>query len=335
MWQYLSDLTRVLVAGILILFLVFLFVWRSRCKRSSVGEGGGGAIQAQLTLLAIGSPTDEAWQILHHLRTIDNPLAVRSNLLRYLFSSLQSHISRSAEVARIHGAKSFRDIRIVAKCLAALMDFYAISAVIIILALPLLYLMELKIEDVETFLGIGGLPKEYTEVALGAFALAFGSFIFAVILMPLLGAAFYSAFCSPFRWCAQGVGSLASVGPAFGTYMVRRWSWPVLLRMAMGLEGYRFRPPPIMKYPGNVPEKFGKYEDMPTGAEQRALSMRSAWIGRHLGGVSQTFSKMAVTAADISSLLKVVEADQTLVHAAYYTDDECIARIADWIAGRR
>lgn len=334
LWQYLSDLTKVLVAGILILFLVFLFVWRIRCRRSSVGVGVGGAIQTQPTLLAIGSPTDEAWQILHHLRTIDNPLAVRSNLLRYLFSSLQSHISLSAEVARIHGAKSFRDIGTVAKCVAALMDFYAIGAVITILALPLLYLMELKIEDVVTFLGIEGLPKEYSQVALLAFNLAFGSLIFALILMPFLGSAFYSAFWSPFRWCAQRVGSLASIGPAFGTYMVRRWSWPVLLRMAMGLEGYRFRPPPIMKYPGNVPEKFGKYEDMPTGAEQRALSVRSAWIGRHLGGVSQTFSKMTVTAADISALLQTVEEDQTLVHAAYYSDDECIARIADWIADK-
>lgn len=31
-------------------------------------------------------------------------------------------------------------------------------------------------------------------------------------------------------------------------------------------------------------------------------------------------------------LLRTIEADQTLVHAAYYTDDECIALIAEWIA---
>jgi hypothetical protein len=36
----------------------------------------------------------------------------------------------------------------------------------------------------------------------------------------------------------------------------------------------------------------------------------------------------------MTSLLRTIEEDQTLVHAAYYTDDECIARIADWIAGR-
>jgi hypothetical protein len=324
---YLSPLNKLMVPGIL--FLVILFVWRIRRRfgseaQGSVGEEVGGAIQTQPTLLAIGSPTDEAWQILHHLRTVDNPLAVRSNLLRYLFSSLQSHFSRSAEVARIHGAKSFKDIGIVAKCVGALIVLFVIDAMIIILALPLLYLMGLKIEDV-------GLPE---DAVLGAFVLAFGSLIWALLLMPFLGAAFYSAVWSPFRWCAQRVLSLASVGSAFGTYMVRRWSWPVLLKIAMGLEGYRFRPPPIMKYPSNVPEKFGKYEDMPTGAEQRALERRSIWVARHLADVSQTFSKMAVTAADISSLQQMVEEDQTLVHAAYYTEDECIARIADWIADK-
>ena len=48
--------------------------------------------------------------------------------------------------------------------------------------------------------------------------------------------------------------------------------------------------------------------------------------------MSEAFSKMVITEADLSLLLKKVEADQSLVHAAYYTDDECIARIADWIA---
>ena len=73
---------------------------------------------------------------------------------------------------------------------------------------------------------------------------------------------------------------------------------------------------------------------MAKGAKDRALEQRSAWIARHLGDISESFSKLAVTAADISSLLRTVEEDQTLVHGAYYTDDECIARIADWIAGR-
>jgi hypothetical protein len=71
---------------------------------------------------------------------------------------------------------------------------------------------------------------------------------------------------------------------------------------------------------------------VPSGAELRALDKRNAWIAGHLGDISQTFSKLAVAAADMTSLLKSVERDETLVHAAYYTDEECIARIADWIA---
>ena len=62
-----------------------------------------------------------------------------------------------------------------------------------------------------------------------------------------------------------------------------------------------------MKYPGNVPEKFGKYEDMPTGAGNVHCPYEALPMGRHLGGVSQTFSKMTVTAADISALLQTVE----------------------------
>src|SRR5262245_38547121 len=102
----------------------------------------------------------------------------------------------------------------------------------------------------------------------------------------------------------------------------------------MGLESYRFAVPAIEQAPKNVPETLVRYEDMPTTAEQRALTMRGAWIVRHLSNVAQTFSKLVVTSADIDLLQRAIEADQTLVHAAYYTDPECIARIADWIACR-
>jgi len=92
--------------------------------------------------------------------------------------------------------------------------------------------------------------------------------------------------------------------------------------------------PAIEQYPRDLPEKSVRYENMPVDAEQRAIKRRSVWVARHLGDVSQTFSKLVVTASDITLLLRTIENDQTLVHAAYYTDDECIARIADWISGR-
>jgi hypothetical protein len=103
----------------------------------------------------------------------------------------------------------------------------------------------------------------------------------------------------------------------------------------MGLEGYRHQLPVIEQHPSFLPpENLVKYENMPMDAEHRALAMRGAWIDRHVGSATETFSKLVVTSADIDLLLRAIEADQSLVHAAYYTDDECIARVADWIAGR-
>lgn len=146
------------------------------------------------------------------------------------------------------------------------------------------------------------------------------------------GIAFVSAYLSPVRWCIQRIASLASVFGAIGTYVVRRRAWPVLQKMALGLEGYRFGLPQVGQHPFCAGDDVTRYEDMPKGAEERALSMRSVWIAHHLGDVSQTFTKLAINAADVSVLLRTIEADQSLVHAAYYTDDECITRIADWIA---
>jgi hypothetical protein len=267
-------------------------------------------------LLAISSPMDEAWQVLHHLRAIDNPFIVRSSLLSYLASSAHSRILRGEQVAHISGARSFKDMSSIQKYMVALCDLCAIGGMILILAWTTLYF-------IGTILPVVLLKQ--------GFAMLVGAFVAALIFGPTYE--FYSAFLSPVRWCVLRAQSLASVGGAFGTYMVRRWSWPVLLRMAMGLEGYPFKIPLIdRQHPSPVPQNFVKYEDMSRGTQQRALQKRSAWVARHLGDVSQTFSKLAVTAADITLLLRTIEEDQTLVHAAYYTDDECIARIANWIA---
>jgi hypothetical protein len=99
----------------------------------------------------------------------------------------------------------------------------------------------------------------------------------------------------------------------------------------MGLENYRYDLPFPEQYPQGLLNVT--YENMPAGAQQRALISRGAWIDRHLGNVAQTLSKLVVSSAEMTALLHSIEADQSLVHAAYYTDEECIGRIADWIAG--
>jgi hypothetical protein len=145
---------------------------------------------------------------------------------------------------------------------------------------------------------------------------------------------FYSAFLSPFRWAGRRLGSAGNAPREIATYVVRRKGWSVLQSIAMGLEEYRYEFPLVDRHPSLAPSGMVKYEDMPSGAQQRALARRNVWVERYLGDLTQLFSQMVVTASDISSLLYSVESDQSLVHAAYYTDEECIERIADWIAGK-
>jgi hypothetical protein len=302
-------------ASFAVLLLVALPVgeWIDRRRRTTA--------QGQPPLLfAMGSAKDEAWQILYHMRSMQNPLAVKSNLLSYLFTSLRSDVSRAAQVARIHGAKSYRDLGIIVKLVMA--TTYA---------LILLFFVFLFIENyiLQQLFNSG-----VTTITGALYFLPFGVLtpvlVFVLFLTKFLGEGFYSAFWSPFRWCARQVGSLRGIFPEIATYVVRNRGWSVLQATVTGLEGFRFTLPLVEQSPRNV-----KYENMPKGAELRAMKRRSDWVARHLADVSETFAKLVVTAADLTALQRMIEVDQELVHAAYYTDDECIARIADWIAGDR
>jgi hypothetical protein len=297
-------------------------VWFFQTRR--IGDLHGAA-QDQPPFFAMGSLMDEAWQILHHTETMPNPLAVKSNLLRYLLAALRSGVSRAAQRDLIYGAKSYRDLEFRAKLALATMHVCAIFFILVIIVIV-------------AFMG-WGVGSETLSEDIYLVSRQFLYFSLAVISGVLictkaLGESFYSAFLSPFRWCIRRAGSLGLIFPEIGTYLVRKRGWSVLQAITMGLEGYRFKLPVIEQFPRNLPDKIVKYENMPSGAEQRAMERRGAWVSRHIGDVSLTFSRLVVTAADITSLLCTIEDDQTLVHAAYYTDDECIARIADWIAGK-
>jgi hypothetical protein len=250
--------------------------------------------------LAIGSSMDEAWQILNHMRNTPNPLAIRSNVLSYLFSSMRSRMSRNKHVARIHRAKVGLSIKLVT----------AISYLLIFTAIIFNLVSPIK----ELFFS--------TDTPDWSKALSFALNLVAT--------------------CALAMATYATVFlfPAVVTYVIRRHGWSVLQAMAMGFEGYtggqgyRFQLPLVEQYPSYVPENCVKREYMPPAAEQRALERRRKWIDHELNNVAQTFSKLVVTSAEIDLLLHKIEADSKLVHAAYYTEDECIAQIAGWIAGR-
>jgi hypothetical protein len=67
------------------------------------GFSGMVANQRRPRVLAIGSRMDEAWQILHHLRSRGNPLAVKQNRLAYIYSALKSNEIRSSKSNEMRG----------------------------------------------------------------------------------------------------------------------------------------------------------------------------------------------------------------------------------------
>ena len=278
-------------------------------------------------LLAIGSVMDEPWQMLHYLRNANDPLRIQSNPLRYALAAVRSNISNRSDIARIRGAKSFDDFAGTTKtALWALQVFTFLTGLI---GVGSWYTYRYLDTDAGMFSGA------LTILVVGLLVLCVFVLLSLVAFLTIsLGIGFYSAYVSPFRWCVRRLLCLGSIFTALATYMVRRRAWPMLQAIAMGLEGYQYKLPDVRQEPALACVGTVKYEPLPKAAEDRALAMRSDWIGRHLGDVSQTFASVAVKSADLTSLLRAVEADQTLVHGAYYTDDACIARIADWIADK-
>jgi hypothetical protein len=171
-------------------------------------------------ILAIGSTMDEAWQILHHLRGIDNPLAVKSGLFVYLGRSALDHISRRAQIARIHGAKSYKDIGFARGCFLTFIHLVSAFLLLAIIANCLSMLADHRIEG---------------DFLIVTFVLAIVFLVVPLIFAAFLGAKFYSAFLSPFRWCVYGFGTIMNIFTDTVTYFVRTLGWKVVLTMTLGL----------------------------------------------------------------------------------------------------
>lgn len=164
--------------------------------------------------------------------------------------------------------------------------------------------------------------------------MVYGLVLFGIITCSsfIFGTSLYSAMAAPLRWSARELRAISRILSDIGTYIARRRSWSLLQEITFGLEGYIFEVPDATRVPTFTCPAVYKYEDLPRQVEERALSKRDEWMKRAFGDVARTLSKMA--APDLSSVLKLIETDLALVHASYYTDDECIERIADWIAGK-
>jgi hypothetical protein len=277
--------------------------------------------------LSINSRMDEAWQVLHHLRNTDNPLAVRSTLLHYLISETRLNYKQKVDLDKIY----YGTVGYLAT-IGALTSSVLVVAIIYLIAIPDLGAIGDLFLPQPVYFPFSDYPGWLEGIARLCLLVIIPVTTVGLFLAMIFGSKFFQAFLSPYRWGARVLSAPANFLHELVIFGVREASWSVFLKMAMGLEGYRFEAPRIHKSPTYLNIMNVKYEDMPIGAERRALRSRTAWIKRHVENISAVFSKLSIAAGDISALLQSIEADQSLVHAAYYTDEECIARIADWIA---
>ena len=248
-----------IVAAPLLAVLIVMLIWwttetimRLGLRRSistegstsmtvSMGNKGSKPTTAKTgpKFLAIGSVMDEPWQLLHHSQMIKNPMAIQANLLTYLIRSVRAHIMRSIQVARIHGAASYRDLRTTAR-ISLLSSYVALGVASVYTA-----------NQTQPF----GLSSMIT-----AQLFTVGAVFSAVLLLTGMfgSSSFFSAFMYPFRFCGYCVKAAGGLFNETLTYVVRSRGWSVILAIAMGLEAYRYKLPNVEQFPKYIPDV--KYE---------------------------------------------------------------------------
>jgi hypothetical protein len=309
-WDYPDLIWMIGLGAVVITAVIIKHGWlRAKTARTSVSF-------ARLRLFVLSSCKDEAWQVLHHLQTLKDPLAVKSNFIDYFRAASKGKRELEAEIARLQGSASFESLDL--------------SAKLFVLQFHVLLL------GVLAYVGFAGLPDASLALEndniLSILILEIAFLLGVELLISLFNERAIWGLWSlyPHFW-----GLLSVLFSTVGTYLVRRRTWSILQALGMGLDGYSYQMPAVERCPSNLPGASIHYEDIPENALAAAMEKRGAWLLRQFGEASQTFSKLVLTHADVTALLQKIESDQSLVHAAYYTEEDCIRQIAGWIAGER
>jgi hypothetical protein len=304
------------------LFVILAIIIGLRHVRRHQRRGGwrrywsddGDKVFVKAFILSISSPMDEAWQLLRNIRRITNPLAPGSGVFAFLWKSHRANVRRNNDIARLQGVSLFFEQNYFHKLSVYLMWLLIVAASFIVF------------QDIPTNARQTGLESQLIKY-LPFFMFLFGAPAFLIFLF---GESFASTMLSPLSWIGRQGQAAIQVFKDIGTYIARIRSWPLLQQIAFGLEGYAYALPDATREPTFANSSIYVYEDLAPAAERRALLKREDWVKRTFSDVTETLAQMACP--DLKTLLRMVETDLSLVHAAYYTDDECIGRIADWIA---
>lgn len=313
------------VQNIVVVFLTFLtvvlppFFFAFRKKRldwTGLVRELAASTQWSRKILVVNNAHDEARVVLHHARMTENPLATGTSLFGYLSVVCRKLLERKRALSRIRGATYFSAASLMVKLAVA--SVYLLAFFVLAHVLQLTDHIAIQPERMNIFVG-GAATLLISTLAIGAF---------------VSQGALLSAIISPFRWTWEMLSVAAAMPSETVTFVVRHRAWPMLQRFALGLEAYPYQLPVVSHLPTLLPTGAYTYEELPSSAIERSLAKRHTGISSHLGNMSDFLAKATITSADLSSLLEELERDVTLVHAAYYTDDECIDRVARWIAGK-
>jgi hypothetical protein len=269
-------------------------------------------------ILSINSNRDEAWQILNHLSTLRDPVKPRPGLIGFVRQSRLAYKDQEVQIAKINGRAIFEEMSVFDRTVFAgiylwsvlgFMGYYLCGRIGIVDAVPL-------------------------PIVVASAGFTFMAFVMVWILMSGGRTSVISKLAAPLAVLPRIIGSLTVVPSAILTYIVRCRLWPMTTAAALGTEGYSYGLPSVKMQLALAPSGMVQYESLPDDVVNRALARRNAWAIRHFGGASETFAKDVLSAAEIKQLLEKILGDLSLVHAAYYTDDGCVDRIARWIAGK-
>jgi hypothetical protein len=318
--HYLShSITGILIISCITSLMLYI-VWRI-LGRDDQKKGESRSIRQRKALLSIGSLKDEAWEVLHHLSTMSNPLLIKTGIWSYITDSFKTMKIDNSKLASVYDQFEWRDAT--AKDKSLLILLYSIDVIRLAAIIALLWTI-----DYASWYNFSA-DQEFNVVVFSIFLLL------PFAILALRGDRFTSAYLSPYRFGLRIFLFAVITIPLLlaNYYLLRPKAWLLLQKTAMGLDGYRFGLPNVEQTPSYISEGcILQYKNLPADVETHALKQRSAWITRHLGDITDTFAKLTLTAADLTALLREIALDQSLVHGAYYTDDECIAQIADWIS---
>lgn len=132
-----------------------------------------------------------------------------------------------------------------------------------------------------------------------------------------------------FHWVYSAVrGMLSEIAEMMG----RRTAWFYIKQRAFGMAGQPAKIAAATLVPKEISEFTYTYEELPPDVVKRAHAKRSTTLSAKVAAVSEALGDPSVQLSDIDAVLSTLSGTASLVHSAYYEDEECICRCAKWIS---